>query len=80
MKVQKKFTSVMDFLLLLSHLLVAGCDIGKPCMKHLPDLLTLRHGRPLFRSSVRSFVLLSTFISKFDIYVIVSILINYKTK
>ena len=42
---------------LLSHLLVAGCDIGV----HL---------------SVR----LSTFMSKFDIYVKVSILINYKTK
>ena len=49
-------------------------------MKHLPDLLTLRHRRPLFRSSVRSSVCLSTFMSKFDIYVKVSILINYKTK
>ena len=49
-------------------------------MKNLPDLLTLRHRRPLFRSSVRSSVRLSTFMSKFDIYVKVSILINYKTK
>ena len=47
-------------------------------MKHLPDLLTLRHRRPLFRSSL--FVRLSTFMSKFDIYVKFSILINYKTK
>ena len=45
-------------------------------MKHLPDLLILRHRCPLFCSSV----LLSTFMSKFDIYVRVSILINYKTK
>ena len=49
-------------------------------MKHLPDLLTLRHRRPLFRMSVHSSVRLSTFMSKFDIYVKVSILINYKTK
>ena len=49
-------------------------------MKHLPDLLTLRHRRPLLRSSVRSSIRLSTFMSKFDIYVKVSILINYKTK
>ena len=49
-------------------------------MKHLPDLLTLWHRRPLFRSSVCSSVRLSTFMSKFDIYVKVSILINYKTK
>ena len=49
-------------------------------MKHLPDLLTLRHRRPLFRLSVCSSVCLSTFMSKFDIYVKVSILINYKTK
>ena len=45
-------------------------------MKHLPDLLTLRHRRPLFRSSV----CLSTFMSKFDIYVKVRNLINYRTK
>ena len=45
----------------LSHLLVAGCDIG-------------------VRFSVRPSVCLSTFMSKFDIYVKVSILINYKTK
>ena len=49
-------------------------------MKHLPDLLTLRHRCPLFRSSVRLSVGLSTFMSKFDIYVRASILINYKTK
>ena len=49
-------------------------------MKHLPDLLTLRHRRPLFRMSVHSSVRLSTLMSKFDIYVKVSILINYKTK
>ena len=45
----------------LSHLLVAGCDIG-------------------VRFSVSPSVRLSTFMSKFDIYVKVSILINYKTK
>ena len=49
-------------------------------MKHLPDLLTLRHRRLLFRSPVCSSVRLSTFMLKFDIYVKVSILINYKTK
>ena len=49
-------------------------------MKHLPDLLTLQHRRPLFRMSVHSSVRLSTFMSKFDIYVKVSVLINYKTK
>ena len=49
-------------------------------MKHLPDLLTLGHRRPLFSMSVHLSVRLSTFMSKFDIYVKVSILINYKTK
>ena len=49
-------------------------------MKYLPDLMTLRQRRTLFRSSVRSSVRQSTFMSKFDIYVKVSILINYKTK
>ena len=49
-------------------------------MKHLPDLLTLQHRHLLFRSSVRLSVRLSTFMSKFDIYVKVSILIKYKTK
>ena len=49
-------------------------------MKHLPDLLTLRHRRPLFRMSVHLSVRLSTFMLTFDIYVKVSILINYKTK
>ena len=48
-------------MLFLSHLLVAGCDIG-------------------VRFSVRPSVRLSTFMSTFDIYVKVSILINYKTK
>ena len=36
----------------------------------------VRYRRPIFRPSVR----LSTFMSTFDIYVKVSILINYKTK
>ena len=49
-------------------------------MKHLPDLLTLQHRHPLFHMSVHSSIRLSTFMSKFDIYVKVSILINYKTK
>ena len=49
-------------------------------MKHLPDLLTLQHRCPLFCMSVHSSVCLSTFMSTFDIYVKVSILINYKTK
>ena len=47
-------------------------------MKHLPDLLTLQYRCPLFRLSVRSFFN-SSVMSKFDIYVKVSILINYKT-
>ena len=42
-----------------------------------PDFAT-RH--PLFHLSVRLTVRLSTFMPKFDIYVKVSILINYKTK
>ena len=41
-----------------------------------PACSRMRHRCPLFHSSVR----LSTFMSKFDIYVKVSILINYKTK
>ena len=49
-------------------------------MKHLPDLPTLQHRHLLFCSSVRLSVHLSTFMSRFDIYVKVSILINYKTK
>ena len=49
-------------------------------MKHLPDLLTLQYRRSLFHMSVHLSVRLSTFMSKFDIYVKVSILINYKTK
>ena len=49
----------------LSHLLVAGCNIGV---------------RFSVRPSVSPSVRLSTFMSTFDIYVKVSILINYKTK
>ena len=56
-------------------------------MKHLPDLPTLLHSCPLFHSSVCLSVHLSvcpslnsSVMSKFDIYVKVSILINYKTK
>ena len=52
-------------------------------MKHLPDLPTLWRRCPLFHSSVCSSVRLSvnsSVMSKFDIYVKVSILINYKTK
>ena len=52
-------------------------------MKHLPNLLTLRHRCPLFHSSVRLSVhpsVNSSVMPKFDIYVKVSILINYKTK
>ena len=48
-------------------------------MKYHPDLLTLRHRCPLFYSSVRSSVRLSlnsSVMSKFDIYVKVSILIT----
>ena len=53
----------------LSHLLVAGCDIG------------VRFSvRPSVSPSVSPSVRLSTFMSTFDIYVKVSILINYKTK
>ena len=51
-------------------------------MKYLPDLLTLRHRCPLFHSSVLSSVCLSlnsSVMSKFDIYVKVSILINYNS-
>ena len=51
-------------------------------MKYLPDLLTLRHRCPLFHSSVRLSVRLSlnsSVMSKFDIYVEVSILINYNS-
>ena len=51
-------------------------------MKHLPDLLTLRYRCPLFHSSVRSSVRLSvnsSVMSKFHIYVKVSILINYNS-
>ena len=55
----------MSKLVFLSHLLVAGCDIGV---------------RFSVRPSVRPSVRLSTFMSTFDIYVKVSILINYKTK
>ena len=56
-------------------------------MKPLPDFLTLWHRCPLFHSSVRLSVRLSvclsvnsSVMSRFDIYVKVRILINYKTK
>ena len=49
-------------------------------MKHLPDLLTLWHRCLLFSLSVCSSVRLSTFMSKLDIYVKISIIINYKSK
>ena len=49
-------------------------------MKHLPDLLTLQHRRPLFCMSVHLSIRLSTFMWKFDIYVKISILIKYNTK
>ena len=115
------------FCFFLSHLLVAGCDIGvrfsvRPsvCSSVSPSVspsvrlstfmstfdiyvkvsilinyktnqplnlawnisLTswLQYRCPLFCMSVHSSVRLSTFMSKFDIYVKVSILINYKTK
>ena len=51
-------------------------------MKHLPDLPTLRHRCLLFHSSVRLSVRLSvnsSIMSKFDIYVKVSSLINYNS-
>ena len=41
-----------------------------------PACSRVRYRRPIFRPSIR----LSTFMSTFDIYVKVSILINYKTK
>ena len=43
-------------------------------MKHLSDLLTLRHRHPLFRSSVRLSVCPSV-----NIYVKVSNLVNYNS-
>ena len=51
-------------------------------MKHLPDLPTLRHRCPLFHSSVCLSVCLSlnsSVMSKFDIYIKVSILISYNS-
>ena len=45
-----------------------------------PACSRVRYRRPIFRPSVRPSVRLSTFMSTFDIYVKVSILINYKTK
>ena len=57
--------SQRPFGIFLSHLLVAGCDIG------------VRFSvRPSAQPPARP----STFMSTFDIYVKVSILINYKTK
>ena len=45
-----------------------------------PACSRVRYRRPIFCPSVRQSVRLSTFMSTFDIYVKVSILINYKTK
>ena len=45
-----------------------------------PACSRVRYRRPIFRQSVRPSVRLSTFMSTFDIYVKLSILINYKTK
>ena len=49
-----------------------------------PACSRVRYRRPIFcpsvRPSIRPSVRLSTFMSTFDIYVKVSILINYKTK
>ena len=61
------------FVVLLSHLLVAGCDIGVRFSVR-PSV------RPSVSPSVSPSVRLSTFMSTFDIYVKISILINYKTK
>ena len=64
-----RWSTCLLYILFLSHLLVAGCDIG------------VRFSvRPSVRPSVGPSVRLSTFMSTFDIYVKVSILINYKTK
>ena len=45
-----------------------------------PACSRVRYRRPIFCPSTRSSVRLSTFMLKFDFYVKVSILINYKTK
>ena len=45
-----------------------------------PACSRVRYRHPIFRQSVRPSIRLSTFMSTFDIYVKVSILINYKTK
>ena len=54
------------------------------CFIIAPACSRVRYRRPIFcpsvRQSVRQSVRLSTFMSTFDIYVKVSILINYKTK
>ena len=57
----------------------------KKCFIIAPACSRVRYRRPIFRPSVRPSVRppsvrLSTFMSTFDIYVKVSILINYKTK
>ena len=69
----RKHTVELLLKALLSHLLVAGCDIGVRFSVR-PSV------RPSVSPSVRPSVRLSTFMSTFDIYVKVSILINYKTK
>ena len=66
-------STFMSKLVFLSHLLVAGCDIGVRFSVR-PSV------RPSVSPSVSPSVHLSTFMSTFDIYVKVSILINYKTK
>ena len=53
---------------------------GKYTLFIAPACSRVRYRRPIFRPSVRPSVRLSTFMSTFDIYVKVSILINYKTK
>ena len=69
--------------------LVVKMQLSTACDIHLflfiaPACSRVRYRRPIFcpsvRQSVRLSVRLSTFVSKFDIYVKVSILINYKTK
>ena len=64
---------MLVFVMFLSHLLVAGCDIGVRFSVR-PSV------RQSVRPSVSPSVRLSTFMSTFDIYVKVSILINCKTK
>ena len=69
LKINAKGHKNSDTRWFLSHLLVAGCNIG-----------VWFSVRQSVRPSVRQSVRLSTFMSTFDIYVKVIILINYKTK